>query len=126
MDVKTVFQKLNLGKDVYKTQPGVLTPRVGSKVSKLHKSIYGLKQAYMSWNIRFNKIIKDFFFLTNTDEACVYQKVSQCAAVFQELYVDDILIIGSDVSMLLSINIYWLSKNFLHERPWRSNLIIWD
>ena len=62
MDVKTIFQKLNLSKDVYKTQPGVFTPRVGSKVCKLHKSINGLKQASMSWNIRFNKTIKDFFF----------------------------------------------------------------
>ena len=44
-DMKTTFCKGNLSKDVYTTQPEVFKYRNGSKVCKLHISIYGLKQA---------------------------------------------------------------------------------
>ena len=54
----------------------------------------------------------------------MYKKVSGSAVVFLVLYVDDILIIGNDVSKKQFVNIYWLSKNILHERPWRSDLNI--
>ena len=112
IDVASVFCQGNLGKDVYTTQPRVFSPTVGNKVYKLQRSIYGMKQASKSLKIRFNETIKVFGLSQNADEACVYSKVSGSAVVFLELYVDDRLIIGSDVSMLLSINVYWLSKIF--------------
>ena len=58
MDVKTTFRKGNLRQDVCMAQPKIFTPRNGNKVSKLQRSIYGLKQASRSWNIRFNETIK--------------------------------------------------------------------
>ena len=51
MDVKATFLNGNLTEDVYMTQLGGFTSKYGSKVCKLHKSIYGLKQASKSWNI---------------------------------------------------------------------------
>ena len=41
----------------------------------------------------------------------MYKKVSGSDVMFLVLYVDDILLIGNDVSILQSIKI-WLSKNF--------------
>ena len=93
------------------TEPKRFTSKCGSKVCKLQRSIYGLKQASRSWNIRFNETIKEFGFSQNQDEAFVYKKVIGSAFVFLVLYVDDILIIGNNVSVLQSIKI-WLSKNF--------------
>ena len=55
MDVKMTFRKGNLSKDVCMTQPEVFTTRNGNKVCKLQRSIYGLKQASRSWNIRFDE-----------------------------------------------------------------------
>ena len=89
-------------------------------------TIHGLKQASRSWNIQFNETIKEFDISQNVDEACVYKKVSGSAVIFLAFYVDDILIIGNDVSKKQSVNIYWLSKNILNERPWRSGLHIGD
>ncbi|KAK8600862.1 hypothetical protein V6N12_050710 [Hibiscus sabdariffa] len=49
-------------------------PRNATKVCKLQRSIYGLKQASRSWNLHFNDAIKEFGFIRNEDEPCVYKK----------------------------------------------------
>ena len=111
MDVNTSFLNGNLVEEVYMTQPEGFISRSGSKVCKLQRSIYGLKQASWSWNIQFDKTINDFSFSQNLDEPCVYKRTNGSAFVFLVLYVDDILLIGNDVSVLQSVKI-WLSKNF--------------
>ena len=58
MDVKTAFLHRNLTGDVYMIQPeGFVDPTSTSKVCKLKRSIYGLKQASRSWNIRFDAVV---------------------------------------------------------------------
>ena len=97
IDVKTAFLNGNLSEEVYMIQPKGFTSKDSNKVCKLQKSIYGLKQASRSWNIRFDETIKEFVFSQNVDEPCVYKKISGGAIVFLVLYVDDILIIGNDI-----------------------------
>ena len=98
MDVKTVFLNRNLIEDVYMTQPeGFVHSENSGKICKLQKSIYGLKQASRSWNLRFDEAVKEFGFIKNEDEPCVYKKVSGSAIVFLVLYVDDILLIENDI-----------------------------
>ncbi|KAK8578849.1 hypothetical protein V6N13_142124 [Hibiscus sabdariffa] len=112
MDVKTAFLNGKLEEDVYMTQPeGFVTPENAGKVCKLQRSIYGLKQASRSWNLRFNEAIQEFGFIRNEDEPCVYKKFSGSIVSFLILYVDDILIIGNDIPTLQSIKT-WLSSCF--------------
>src|SRR3954471_5357450 len=104
MDVKTAFLNGILTVYVYVMQPeGFVDPNNAEKVCKLLKSIYGLKQASQSWNIRFNEVVKEFGFIKNEQEPCVYKKESGRALVFRILYVDDILLIGNGIPMLESI-----------------------
>ena len=86
-------------------------PEGHNKVCKLKRSIYGLKQASRSWNIGFDETIKEFDFIKNVDEPCVYRKSSGSAVVFLVLYVDDILIIENDIPMMQATK-QWLSQNF--------------
>ena len=51
MDVKTIFLNGNLSDDVYMTQPKGFTSKDGSKVRKLQKSIYGLKQGVGTFDL---------------------------------------------------------------------------
>ena len=51
MDVKTAFLNGNLTEEMYMTQPKGFISENGSKVCKLQRSIYGLKQASRSWDI---------------------------------------------------------------------------
>ena len=72
MDVKTAFLNGNLTEDVYMMQPeGFVNPSNARKICKLRKSIYGLKQASRSWNIRFDEVVKGFDFIKNEEKACV-------------------------------------------------------
>jgi hypothetical protein len=101
MDVKTAFLNGNLTEDVYMIQPeGFVDPANADKVCKLQKSIYGLKQASRSWNIRFDEVVKSFGFIKSDQDSCLYKKFSGSKVNFLILYVDDILLIGNDIEML--------------------------
>ena len=80
-------------------------------VCKLQRSIYGLKQASRSWNIRFDQAIKSYGFIKNIDDSCVYKKIQGKSVAFLVLYEDDILLIGNDIGVLTTIK-SWLSKQF--------------
>ena len=104
MDVKTAFLNGNLTEDVYMIQPeGFVDPKDAGKVCKLQRSIYGLKQASRSWNLRFDEVVKEFGFIKNGKVACVYKKVSGSTIAFLILYVDDILLVGNDIEFLGTI-----------------------
>ena len=104
MDVKTTFLNGNLIEDMYMTQPeGFINLENSKKVYKLQRSVYGLKQASRSWNLHFDEAVKEFGFIKNEDEPCVYKKVSGSAIVFLVLYVDDILLIGNDIPTLQNV-----------------------
>ena len=112
MDVKTAFLNSNLEEDIYMQQPeGFVASRKDNLVCKLKKSIYGLKQASRSWNIRFDQAVKSFGFTQNLDEPCVYKKSQGKVVAFLVLYVDDILLIGNDVGMLSTVKV-WLANTF--------------
>ncbi|GKF50032.1 retrotransposon protein, putative, ty1-copia subclass, partial [Tanacetum coccineum] len=107
-----VFLNGHLNKDVYKVQPeGFVDPKYTRKVCKLHRSIYGLKQASRSWNKRFDVEIKKFGLTQNLDEPHVYQKASGSMVACLILFVDDILIIGNNIPMLQDVK-FWLGKYF--------------
>ena len=112
MDVKMAFLNGYLEKDIYMKQLLDFTSSDDDhKICKLQRSIYRLMQASQSWNTHFNDVIKIFGFIKNDKEPCVFKKISGSTVVFLILYVDDILLIGNDISMLTSVKV-WLSKEF--------------
>src|SRR3954465_13659342 len=107
MDVKTAFLNGNIEEELYMIQPeGFIDPSNAGKVCKLQRSIYGLKQASRSWNLRFDEVIKAFGFVQNVEEFRVYKKLSGSSVSFLVLYVDDILLIGNDVKFLENVKEY--------------------
>ena len=121
MDVKTAFLNDNLEEEIYMTQleeeiymmqlEGFIAKKQKCMVCKLKKSIYGLKQASRSWNIKFDQAIKLFGFEKNLDEPCVYKRHQDKVVTFLVLYVDDILLIGNDVRVMPLVKI-WLASQF--------------
>ena len=76
MDMKTAFFNGRLEESIYMIQPkGFTTKEQEQRVCKLQRSIYRLKQASMSWTIRFDQAVKSFGFKQSIDEPCVYSKL---------------------------------------------------
>jgi len=112
MDVKTAFLNGNLEENIYMVQPeGFIEQGQEQKVCKLNRSIYGLKQASRSWNMRFDTAVKSYGFEQNVDEPCVYKRIINSTVAFLVLYVDDILLIGNNVGYLTDIK-NWLATQF--------------
>ena len=76
-----------------------------NKVCELKKSIYRLKQASRSWNIRFDQAVKIYGFIQSEDEPYVYKLIHEGKIVFLVLYVDGILLIGNDVAKLSDVKV---------------------
>ncbi|GKF50729.1 retrotransposon protein, putative, ty1-copia subclass [Tanacetum coccineum] len=126
MDVKTAFLNGNLSEDVYMVQPeGFVDPKHPNKVCKLQRSIYRLKQASRSWNKRFDEEIKKIGFTQNPNEPCVYLKASGSSVAFLILYVDDILLMGNNVTMLQEVK-SWICKCFSMKDFRRSIIHLWN
>ena len=91
MRVKTAFLNGYLEEDICMLQPEGFKPKGKEHmVYKLQRSIFGLKQASKSWNIRFDQAVKFYVFDQNIDEPCVYKRVHGNVVVFLILYVDDV------------------------------------
>jgi hypothetical protein len=111
MDVKTVFLNGDLEKNVYMAQPKGFVVEGKERIGcRLKKSIYGLKQASRQWYLKFNRIIRNFGFKENVEDNCVYVKFKNGKYIFLILYVDDILLASSDISLLPETKKFLSSK----------------
>ena len=111
MDVKTAFLNGDLEGEIYMEKPeGFSAPGQEIKVCKLLKSLYGLKQAPKQWHEKFDNVMMSHGFNINECDKCVYVKDTKLGYVIVCLYVDDMIIVGSDDKMMAS------TKNMLNSR----------
>ncbi|GKB82920.1 zinc finger, CCHC-type containing protein [Tanacetum coccineum] len=103
MDVKTAFLNGDLEEEIYMNQPeGFIAPGQEGKVCRLVKSLYGLKQAPKQWHQKFDHTMLESGFKINECDKCVYVKDTSSGYVILCLYVDDMLIVGSNDKMIRS------------------------
>ncbi|KAJ9547396.1 hypothetical protein OSB04_019939 [Centaurea solstitialis] len=86
-------------------------PEHEDKVCRLIKSLYGLKQAPKKWHERFDTTVTNFGFRHNGADRCIYSKCTSDYTVVICLYVDDMLIISTDLEGISETKKY-LSFNF--------------
>jgi hypothetical protein len=70
----------------------------------MKKSIYGLKQAFRQWYLKFDETIRKFGFKENEEGNCVYAKFKNEKFVFLILYVDD-------DSLVVLLIYYWRRRS---------------
>ena len=101
MDVKTTFLNGELDEEIYMEQPeGFVLKGQETKVCKLVKSLYGLKQAPKQWHEKFGHTLLTHGFKINESDKCVYIKSNDKTCVIVCLYVDDMLIMGSNKDVI--------------------------
>src|SRR3954462_5223237 len=112
MDVKTAFLNGELDEEIYMDQPdGFVVNGQERKVCKLLKSLYGLKQAPKQWHEKFDKTLTAAGFVVNEADKCVYYRHGGGEGVILCLYVDDILIFGTNLNAIKEVKDF-LSRSF--------------
>nr|GEY67436.1 hypothetical protein [Tanacetum cinerariifolium] len=114
MNVKIAFLNGDLDEKVYMKQPErFVMPSNEHKVCKLVKSLYGLKQAPKQWHQKFDEVVLSSGFHLNQSDKCVYSKFNDSGkGVIICLYVDDMLIFGTDQNLVDKTKKF-LSSRFL-------------
>jgi hypothetical protein len=81
------------------------------KVCKLLKSLYGLKQAPKQWHEKFDTTLTSAGYVVNEADRYVYYRHGGGHFVILCLYVDDILIFGTNMDIINEVKSF-LSKSF--------------
>lgn len=102
MDVKCAFLNGKLNEEVYMLQPKGFEDGT-SKVCKLEKSLYGLKQDSRMWNERFHQFMVRIGFKRCLGDQCLYVKTTNGIPCYVLLFVDDLLIISKEVRIVETI-----------------------
>ena len=90
--------------------PGFVTRGEIGKVCCLRKSLYGLKQSLRAWFGKFSQAIETFGMQKSKSDHSVFYKNSSSGIILLVVYVNDIVITGSDSKGILSL------KSFLHSQ----------
>ncbi|KAL9263538.1 Retrovirus-related Pol polyprotein from transposon TNT 1-94-like protein [Drosera capensis] len=98
LDVKTTFLHGDLDEDIYMVQQEG-HQIVGKKnlVCKLTKSLYGLKQALRQWYLKFDNFMSRSGYKKSDMDPCCYTRHFGSSYIILLLYVDDMLVAGSDM-----------------------------
>ncbi|CAH9055335.1 unnamed protein product [Cuscuta epithymum] len=111
LDIKNAFLHGDLQEEVYIEQPpGFVAQGEYGKVCRLRKSLYGLKQSPRAWFGKFSQTIEQFGMKKGQSDHSVFYRQTQAGITLLVVYVDDIVITGSDNAGILAL------KNFLHSQ----------
>ncbi|XP_026420510.1 uncharacterized protein LOC113316568 [Papaver somniferum] len=105
MDVKNTFVHGELEEEVYMQPPPGL-PHAPNQVCKLRKDIYGLKQAPRAWFEKFSSAILEYGFTQSFYDSSMFTRSSSKGIVILLLYVDDMVITGSDLEGINNLQTY--------------------
>src|SRR5437667_2261936 len=97
---------------IYMDQPdGFVVKGQESKVCRLLKSLYNLKQPPKQLHEKFDRTLTYAGFAINEADRCVYYRHGGGEGVILCLYVDDILIFGTNINVINEVK-FFLSKCF--------------
>lgn len=95
LDAVTAFLQGDIEEEIFMVQPKEFAEN--SKVCRLKKAIYGLKQASRQWNIKLDHALKEIGFHQSTMDPCVYFQINQHKRTYVAIYVDDLMIFSNDI-----------------------------
>jgi hypothetical protein len=96
MDVKSAFLNGDLEEVVYVSQPpGFIAEGREQDVYKLHKALYGLRQAPRAWNAKLDASLASLGFTRSVMEHGVYARGTGEGLLIVGVYVDDLVITGA-------------------------------
>ena len=110
LDIKNVFLYGDLQEEVYMEQPPeFIAQEEKERVCRLRKSLYGLKQCPHAWFGKFIQAVEEFDMQKSKSGHSVFYGNSSSGIILLVVYVDDIIIAGSDSKGISSLKSFLLS-----------------
>jgi hypothetical protein len=100
MDVKSAFLHGDLQEEIYMKQPPGYVQNDSSLVCRLKKYLYGFKQAPRAWYAKMGSFHIATGFSRCHSDPNVYTKKVGSHLIILVLYVDDLILTGSDSKLL--------------------------
>ena len=101
LDVKSAFLNGFLEEEIYVEQPeGFAMKGQEDDVYLLKKALYGLKQTPRAWYSRIDEHLMQLGFKKSLNEATLYIKGDEINFIVVSLYVDDLLVTGSNEELV--------------------------
>eukprot|EP00253_Pinus_taeda_P015492 PITA_15492 len=100
MDVKSAFLHGDLHEEIYMEQRPRFIQTDSILVCHLKKSLYGLKQAPRAWYAKMDSFLLGIEFSRCHSDNTIYTKKVGKSLIILVLYVDDIILIGSDPNFI--------------------------
>eukprot|EP00253_Pinus_taeda_P009257 PITA_09257 len=100
MDVKSAFLHGDLHEEIYMEQPIGFIQTDSSLVCRLKNSLYGLKQAPWAWYAKMDSFLLESGFSRCYSDNTVYTKKVGNSLIILVLYVDDLILTGSDPNLI--------------------------
>lgn len=101
LDVNNAFLQGTLTEEVYMAQPpGFIDKDRPTHVCRLRKAIYGLKQAPRAWYMELKQHLFNIGFVNSLSDASLFIYCHGTTFVYVLVYVDDIIVTGSDKSSI--------------------------
>lgn len=94
MDVYNAFLHGDLEEEVYMKLPPGFQSEASGKVCRLHKSLYGLKQAFRCWFAKFAGALKCYGFTQSSSDHSLFTLQRENMQLHVLVYIDDLVISG--------------------------------
>jgi len=112
LDVNNAFLHGHIAENVYMSQPpGFKDHSQPHHVCRLHKSLYGLKQASRAWFTKLKNFILSLSFVNSCSDSSLFIYINKSILIYFLVYEDDLLITGNSSSFIRQV-IDSLSKRF--------------
>ncbi|KAF5464732.1 hypothetical protein F2P56_014786 [Juglans regia] len=104
LDVQNAFLHDTLDEQVFMSQPlGFVHPQFLNYVCKLNRALYGLKQAPRAWYVCLSSWLLELSFSVSKSDASLFIYRHQSVTIYFLVYADDVILTGSDLSVLAQL-----------------------